>query len=123
MSLTVWLLAALAALWGTQTVTAGSITDRPRRWLTRRFPARMQPCFDVRGEPVAGTGTMRPRLIVQLFTCDWCLAPWTSLAAVGWAHGFGLAPSRPACVLGVVASSATVGVVSDMIERMRTGTK
>lgn len=113
-----FLLISLASYRLTRLVTTDTITDRWRRWLTRRFPARTIPLFDTNGDTVDGTATMKPRWIVELVNCDWCLGVWISAGVTGGAHWAGLAPSRPACILGWMAAAALSGVVSDVVERL-----
>lgn len=110
-----FVLATLTAFRLTRLVTTDTITDRPRRWLLRRFPARVVPLHDTNGGEVDGTATLKPRWIIELVNCDWCLGVWISAAVVGAVHGFGMAPDRGVCVLAWGGCAAVVGVVSDLL--------
>lgn len=111
----VFVLAALCSFRLTRLITTDTITDQPRRWLLRRFPARVVPLNDTNGDEVEGSATLKPRWLVELVNCDWCLGVWVSAAVVGAVHGFGLAPDRGVCVLAWGACSAVVGAVSDLL--------
>jgi len=111
----VFVVATLAAWRATSLVTTDTISDRFRRRLIKRFPARVVPLYDPNGDEVAGTGQLKKRLLVELVHCDRCLGFWMSAGAFGLAHGIGLAPSWKLCLLAWPAGAAVITGLSDHV--------
>ena len=108
----------LAAWRVTLLVTTDTITGRWRRWLLVRYPARTVPLYDVTGAPVEGSGRLKPRLVVELVNCDWCVGWWIAAAVVLVGRVVGLIGlSWPACGVAVWAVAAMVGALSDIVGR------
>ncbi len=108
----VLVLVSLASYRLTRVVTTDELTEPLRHWVLVYFPPRQGALEDELGRPVDGTHTLVPSRPVMFVNCPWCVSVWTSLVLVLAAHFSGVLNSWQLVLLGWLAASTVVGLLT-----------